>query len=109
MVVPDIIVAAVLMTLGLTLGIVGALVIFVRRQRQALIQTLGSASKQQIITAQQLAAALESVQRQQRQYEQQLQNLAQATLRLRQDVQILNKRTERTAADAAQSAERVLH
>lgn len=109
MFVPDIVIAAVLVVLGATLGTFAALVIFVRRQRQGLIQALNNAGKQQIATTEHLAAAIDATQRQQRQYEQQLQNLAQATLRLRQDVQILSKRSEAGSETVATRAERVLH
>lgn len=109
MFVPDFVIAAVLVVLGATLGTFAALVVFVRRQRQALIQALNNAGKQQVATTEHLAAAIDATQRQQRQYEQQLQNLAQATLRLRQDVQILSKRGESTTETVAPRADRVLH
>ncbi len=109
MFIPDIMIAGILATLGSTIGAVAALCLFVRRQRQAFIQALANASKQQVVTAQQLATAIETTQRQQRQYEQQLQNLAQATLRLRQEVQTLSKRGESGNDVGAPVGERVLH
>lgn len=110
MFVPDIFVIAVLVTLGFTLGAVGVLMVYLYRQRQAVIRALSQRDTEQLQMTKQLATAIEATQRQQRQYEQQLQNIAQATLRLRQDVQVLSKRSERTSADApAAAAERVLH
>jgi biopolymer transport protein ExbB/TolQ len=109
MFISDIIIAATMMTLGLTLGSVAALIVFVRRQRQALINALNTNGKHHLATAQHLAQAIESTQRQQRQYEQQLQNLAQATLRLRQEVEALNKRAERSADNTVPRPERVIH
>lgn len=109
MFVPDIVIAAVLVVLGATLGTFAALVVFVRRQRQGLVQALHNAGQQQIATTEHLAAAIDATQRQQRQYEQQLQNLAQATLRLRQDVQVLSKRGENATEAVAPRADRVLH
>lgn len=109
MFVPDIVIAAAMVVLGATLGAFIGLVVFVRRQRRALIQALNNAGKQQVTTTEHLAAAIEATQRQQRHYEQQLQNLAQATLRLRQDVQLLSKRGDSTAEAAAPRADRVLH
>ncbi len=110
MFVPDIFVIAVLVTLGFTLGAVGVLMVYLYRQRQAVIRALSQRDTEQLQMTKQLATAIEATQRQQRQYEQQLQNIAQATLRLRQDVQLLSKRSERTSTETViATPERVLH
>lgn len=110
MLVPDAFVVAVLVTLGFTLGAVGVLMVYLYRQRRALIKALSQRDSEQLQMTKQLATAIEATQRQQRQYEQQLQNIAQATLRLRQDVQLLSKRSERGSAETPVAApERVLH
>jgi len=110
MFIPDFVIVVALITLGLTLGAVGAMILFVRRQRGAMIGALRQTGQQQLTTAQQLASAIEATQRQQRQYEQQLQNLAQATLRLRQEVQQLSKQAERTSSDTTNVENtRILH
>lgn len=110
MFVPDSLVIAVLITLGFTLGAVGVLVAYLYRLRRSLVRALSQRDSEQLQMTKQLATAIETSQRQQRQYEQQLQNIAQATLRLRQDVQLLSKRSERTSAETAVATpERVLH
>ncbi len=110
MFVPDIFMIAVLVTLGFTLGAVGVLMVYLYRQRQAVIRALSQRDTEQLQMTKQLATAIEATQRQQRQYEQQLQNIAQATLRLRQDVQVLSKRSERTSTETViATPERVLH
>lgn len=110
MFVPDSLAVAVLVTLGFTLGAVGVLVIYLYRLRRSLVRALSERDGEQLLMTKQLATAIETSQRQQRQYEQQLQNIAQATLRLRQDVQLLSKRSERSSTEAAVAApERVLH
>ncbi len=110
MLVPDYFMIAILITLGSTLGAVGVLVVYLRRQRRAMIQALSERDREQLQMTKQLATAIETTQRQQRQYEQQLQNIAQATLRLRQDVQLLSKRAERSGTETTVKApERVLH
>ena len=99
-----------LVSLGTTIGVVVVAAHFVKRQRIALVRALHESANQHLGTAQQLASAIETMQRQQRQHEQQLQNVAQATLRLRQDVVTLNKRLEREQAEVPQATgDRVLH
>lgn len=110
MFVPDSFVVAILVTLGFTLGAVGVLVVYLYRLRQSLVRALSQRDGEQLQMTKQLATAIETSQRQQRQYEQQLQNIAQATLRLRQDVQLLSKRSERASAETTVATpERVLH
>ena len=99
-----------LVALGTSIGVVVVAGLFVRRQRLNLARVLNETTQQHLTTAQQLAGAIEAMQRQQRQHEQQLQNVAQATLRLRQDVVTLNKRIEREQNEVPQSSgDRVLH
>lgn len=109
MFVPDPVIVAVLVAVGSMFGVLGAVVVFIRRQRAALIIALQQAGQQQVATAQQLANAIEATQRQQRHYEQQQQNLGQAVLRLRQEMQALSKRAERTAETSTADASRLLH
>lgn len=106
----DLMLGLVLVSLGTTIGVVVVAAHFVRKQRVSLVRALNQSTGQNLGTAQQLANAIETMQRQQRQHEQQLQNVAQATLRLRQDVVTLNKRMEREQAEVPQpTGDRVLH
>jgi DNA anti-recombination protein RmuC len=99
-----------LVSLGTTIGVVVVAAHFVKKQRLSLVRSLNESAKQHLGTAQQLANAIETMQRQQRQHEQQLQNVAQATLRLRQDVVTLNKRVEREQSEVPlATGDRVIH
>lgn len=100
----------VLTCLGFTGGVVAIAALFVRRQRVALVRALQDSNKQQVAVAQQLAGAIDHIQRQQRQYEQQLQDMAQAAARLGHEVVALGKRVERDQSQTAYgSGDRVLH
>ncbi|MGB4100387.1 MAG: hypothetical protein WBK91_00550 [Alphaproteobacteria bacterium] len=106
----DLMLGLVLVSLGMTVGVVVIAAHFVRKQRVSLVRALKDSTSQNLGMAQQLAGAIETMQRQQRQHEQQLQNVAQATLRLRQDVVTLNKRVEREQTELPPShGDRVLH
>ena len=70
MFVPDSFVVAILVTLGFTLGAVGVLVVYLYRLRQSLVRALSQRDGEQLQMTKQLATAIETSQRQQRQYEQ---------------------------------------
>lgn len=103
----DLMAMLALTALGMTVGVIAAAAMFVRRQRQALMRALEDNNRQQAEAMQQMVAALTAAQQRQRQSEQQMQSLAQAALRLRQDLTALAQRVERGQTDTA--TDRVLH
>ncbi len=107
----DFMLVVILIALGSSMGVAALAAIFVRRQRVALVRALQDAAQLQVGTVQQLTSTIDHLQRQQRQHEQQLQNVAQATLRLRQDLAAFNKRLEREQEETAPRAtgDRVIH
>lgn len=88
---------------------VGVGVMWMRKLRDTVSSTLTEAATQQIRTAQKLGDAVTQVQKQQRTYDQQLQNLAQANLRLRQELATVAHRLEHTEAAEAQRGDRTVH
>lgn len=80
--------------MGAMTGALIGIVRFIFRQRAAFIKALQHSAEQNITTAQQLANAITSLQRQQQQHEQQMQTMAQAVVRLRQDISPANKRND---------------
>lgn len=93
---------------------VGAVVVcaaWLKKLRRSLTNALNDAANQQIRTAQRLADAITTIQRQQKMYEQQLQNLAQANMRLKQDMALVAQRLGRneTAQRTDMATDRILH
>ncbi|MBI1272586.1 MAG: hypothetical protein GC131_00670 [Alphaproteobacteria bacterium] len=86
-------------------------VLWLQKLRRALAKALNEATNQQIRTTQRLADAVSAVQRQQKMYEQQLHNLAQANMRLRQEVVAVAQRVERGESEnrADNGSDRILH
>jgi hypothetical protein len=115
MFVPDSLIIAILVALGTLTGVVAVLVLFIRRHRRAVNQALAENYAAYCKTAQQLAEAIAATQRQQGHYDQQTQNLAQALLRLRQDLQRGQPRPATAAKKEAEAADelpplvRILH
>ncbi len=81
-------------------GFVVVAVLWLRKLRETVSTALAEAANQQVRTAQRLSDALAQVQKQQHNYDQQLQNLAQAGLRLRQELVNVNARLEVHQSDA---------
>ncbi len=69
-------------------------VMWLHKLRETVSKALTESAAQQIRTSQKLGEALALVQKQQRTYEQQLHNLAQASLRLRQELTTVTHRLE---------------
>ena len=82
------------------IGFVAVAVLWLRKLRESVASALAEAANQQVRTAQRLNDALAQVQKQQHNYEQQVQNLAQAGLRLRQELVNVATRLDHTQADA---------
>ncbi len=85
-------------------------VLWLKKLRETVSVTLTESAGQQIRTAQRLSEALGQMQKQQRTYEQQLQNLAQANMRLRQDLTSVTSRLEHNEREHnVNLADRTLH
>lgn len=81
-------------------GFVVVAVLWLRKLREAVSATLAESANQQVRTAQRLSEALAQVQKQQHNYDQQLQNLAQANVQLRQGLLNVATRLENSQSDA---------
>ncbi|MFA6280199.1 MAG: hypothetical protein WC612_05360 [Bdellovibrionales bacterium] len=85
-------------------------VLWLKKLRETLAVTLGETASQQIKTAQRLSDTLASLERQQQRYEQRLETLTEASLRMRQDINHLDGRLEMTERDLnPSSTPRLLH
>jgi hypothetical protein len=73
---------------------VAVAVMWLRKLRETVSKALADSATQQLRTAQKLGEAVALVQKQQRNYEQQLHNLAQASLKLRQELTTVTHRLE---------------
>ncbi|MFY9287705.1 MAG: hypothetical protein WAO98_04305 [Alphaproteobacteria bacterium] len=80
-------------------GFVVVAVLWLRKLRETVGTALTEAANQQVRTAQRLGDAIAQVQKQQHNYDQQLQNLAQAGLRLRQELVNVSTKLEHSQAD----------
>lgn len=80
-------------------GFVFVAVLWLRKLRESVSTALAEAASHQVRTAQRMSEAVAQVQKQQQGYDQQLQNLAQAGLRLRQELVNVNARLETHEAD----------
>ena len=69
---------------------------WMRKMRETLSAALTDVASQQLKTAQRLGESIGQLQKQQRTYEQQLHNLAQAGMRMRQDIANVTHRLEHT-------------
>jgi hypothetical protein len=83
-------------------------VLWLRRLRQTVSMTLAETAAHQVRTAQKLGEAVGQLQKQQRAYEQQLHNLAQASLKLRQELTSVTHQLEQADLDAARG-DRTVH
>ena len=93
-----------------TLSVTGLLVVaalWMKKLRDTVAQALTEAASQQVRNAQRVAEALGQVQKQQRNYEQQLQLLAQANTQLRQGLVSMATRLEHSGD--AQRNEQTIH
>jgi DNA anti-recombination protein RmuC len=84
-------------------GFVVVAVMWLRKLRQTVSSALTEAASQQVRTAQRLGDALAQVQKQQRNYEQQLQLLSQANTQLRQGLVNVATRLEHSGTDAGRN------
>ena len=80
-------------------GFVVVAVLWLRKLRETVSSALAEAAGQQVRTAQRLGDALSQVQKQQRNYEQQLQALSQANTQLRQGLVTMATRLEHSQSD----------
>ncbi|HUY67975.1 MAG TPA: hypothetical protein VMV79_01575, partial [Alphaproteobacteria bacterium] len=83
---PSLIIAFAVITAVAAAAFVAVAVLWLRKLRANVTGTLGDISQQQARVAQRLGDAVAHMQKQQRAYEQQLHNLAQANMRLRQEL-----------------------
>ena len=83
-------------------------VLWLRRLRETVSAALNDSATQQLRTAQKLGEAIANVQKQQRNYEQQLHDLAQASLKLRRELTTVAHRLETSDAEAARG-DRTVH
>jgi hypothetical protein len=86
---------------------VAVAVLWLRKLRETVSKALTESANQQIRTAQRLGEAVALVQKQQRAYEQQLHNLAQASLKLRQELTTVATRLEHS--DTTAPGDRTVH
>lgn len=96
----DIVTAFAAVTALSAIGFMAVAVLWLRRMRGTVSTALSEAANQQVRTAQRLGDALAQMQKQQRTYDQQLQSLAQAGLRLRQELVNVTTRLEHSQSDA---------
>jgi chromosome segregation ATPase len=96
-----IIVALTAMTALSATGFVVIAVLWLRRLRETVSTALTEAANQQVRTSQRLGDAIAQLQKQQQHYEHQLQTLAQAGLRLRQELVNMSTRLEHSQSDIA--------
>jgi glycosyltransferase A (GT-A) superfamily protein (DUF2064 family) len=82
-------------------GFVIVAVLWLRKLRETVSSALTESANQQVQTARRFSDALAEVQKQQRGYEQQLQNLAQANSQLRQGLVNVASQLQQGHADAA--------
>jgi hypothetical protein len=75
-------------------------VLWLRRLRETVSNALAESAGQQVRTAQRLGDSIAQLQKQQQHYEQQIQALAQAGLRLRQELSNVSTRLEHSQMDA---------
>lgn len=81
------------------LGSVTVAALWLRRLKAALAAAMNDSATSQLATSKRLAEAVLTLQRQNKQVEQQLQTLGEANLRLRQDFILLVQRIEREGED----------
>ena len=88
--------------------VLGAL--WLRRMRESVAVALTESANQQVRTAQRLSDAMDEIQKQQRQCEQQIHTLAQAGLRLRQELVNISTRIEHgQQTDASPRGDHTIH
>ncbi len=92
-------------------GFVGVAVFWLKKLRETMSLALAESASQQVRAAQRLNETVGQMQKQQQNYEQQLQGLTQANVRLRQEVLTLNNRMEHSERELhlAQPSDRTLH
>jgi chromosome segregation ATPase len=96
----DLIIAFSAVTAISAVGFMAVSFVWLRRLRETVSLALSEAANQQVRTAQRLGDALAQVQKQQGTYDQQLQSLAQASLRLRQELVNVTNRLEHSQSEA---------
>ena len=80
-------------------GFVYVAVLWLKKLRETLVIALGETAAQQIRSAQRLSETIAKLQRQQHQYEQKIQVLTEASLRVRHDLDDLSGKIEMTERD----------
>ena len=86
------------MTAIAALTFVAVVVLWLRKLRQTVAAALSQSANQQMHTMQRLGEAIAQVQNHQKTYEQQLHNLAQAGVKLRQELTAVAQRVEQQHA-----------
>jgi RNA polymerase-interacting CarD/CdnL/TRCF family regulator len=93
-----------------TTAFVAVAVLWLRKLRGGMSYALREAATQQVLTAQRLSELCQELQKRQDQQERQIHALAQANLRLSQELALVNNRMENTEREVfAIPTDRVLH
>ncbi len=108
--VPDWFVICAAVTAFSLTGFAVVAALWLRRLRESVSAALTESANQQIRTAQRLSDAMDTIQKQQRQHEQQVHTLAQAGLRLRQElVNVSNRLDHSQQADTPSRSDQTIH
>jgi signal transduction protein with GAF and PtsI domain len=99
----DLVLAFAAVTAISAAGVVVVAVLWLRKLRESVSSALAESTNQQVQTARRFSEAISEVQKQQRDYEQQLQNLAQANSQLRQGLVSVASQLQHGQADAARN------
>lgn len=95
---PILVIAFAGMTALCAAAFVAVAVLWLRKLRETVSKALAESAEQQLATAKKLGEAIANVQKQQRTYEQQLRGVAEASLKLRQDLTAVSTRIEHSEA-----------
>jgi len=105
----DLVLAFAAITSVSAMAFVVVAMLWLRKLRETVAIALTESANQQVRTAQQFGEAVAHVQKQQRMYEQQLQNLAQANSQLRQGLVNVASQLQQGPSHDAARAEPTIH
>ncbi len=103
----DMIIALAVITATFGIGFAAVNILGLRRLRATVVKVLAEVASQQVRSAQRFSDQIARLQRQQEAYNQQIQILAQAGLRLRQDLTSVSTRLEHAPSETAQSGQTI--
>ncbi len=105
----DFVLAFALVTAIAATGFVVVAVMWLRKLRETVSTALTEVASQQVRTAQRVGEAVAQIQKQQHSNEQQLQNLAQANMRMRQDLVNVAHKLEHREMEQHPRGDRTVH